>query len=99
MNFFKVYNAYERFEFYEIPKCGDDTCQLPVVEIGSSELVEDQMSLKPKLLITAGLGGTDDVAISVAMNFLHYVGKSQSLRKLIGRVELHGRPGSAPARA
>lgn len=95
VNFFKVYNGYERFEFYEIPKCGHDFCELPIIEIGSSELVKDQLSLKPKLLITAGLDGTEDVSISVAMNFLRYVGTRLARLELTNRIELHERFGGA----
>ena len=38
-------------------------------------MTEKQTSLKPKILITAGLDGTENVAISTAMNFINYIRK------------------------
>ena len=38
-------------------------------------MTEQQISLKPKILITAGLDGTENVAISTAMNFIEYISK------------------------
>ena len=71
---FKVYNAYERYKFHEIPMCGEEKCQLPVVEIGLIDSKQKEDAQKPKLLITAGLDGKEKVAISVAMNFIKYIG-------------------------
>ena len=96
-NFFKIYNAYERYDFYEIPACGDETCELPIIEIGSSELTPEQMSLKPKILITAGLNGTEDVAISTAMNFVEYI--STAICRVTFRCELHEGSGGSSNRA
>lgn len=72
---FKVYNAYERFETYRIPNCGDELCQMPIIEIGYFEGKKSGFSKKPKILITAGMDGTDDVSMSAAINFIKFIGK------------------------
>jgi len=77
-----VYNGYERYEFFEVPKCGKDDCRLPIIEIRSPELTDQQSTLKPKILITAGLDGKEISAVSGAMNFIKYIGKFL-LKKLI----------------
>lgn len=69
----KVYNAYDHFNFYNNPKCGDKLCELPIIEIGTVEHKKEEIEKKPKLLITAGLNGKDVVSVSTAMNFLKYV--------------------------
>jgi predicted deacylase len=38
-------------------------------------LTKEQITLKPKILITAGLDGTEISAISTAMNFIQYIGR------------------------
>ena len=73
----RVKDGYSHFQFHYIPKCGDKKCELPIVEIGASKERQGLKTARPKLLITAGLEGTDQVAISAVMNLIKYVGKKR----------------------
>lgn len=75
---FKIYNAYERNENYFVPNCGNKDCEMPVVEIGFFGGKDRDFIKKPKILITAGMDGTDETAIAAAMNLIEFIG-SQTL--------------------
>jgi hypothetical protein len=71
---FKVYNAYERNDIYYVPKCGNEDCQMPIVEIGFFGGKDKDFDKKPKILITAGMDGTEETAIAAAMNLIVFLG-------------------------
>lgn len=73
---FRVYNAYERNDIYYVPKCGDEDCQMPIVEIGFFGGKDKDFMKRPKVLITAGMDGTDETAIAAAMSLISFVGKT-----------------------
>ena len=58
-----------------MPKCGKVDCQMPIVEIGFFGGRDQDFDKKPKILITAGLDGTDETAIAAAMNLIIFIGK------------------------
>lgn len=77
---FKIYNAYERYEIYSVPKCGNEDCQMPIVEIGFFGGKDQNFDKKPKILITAGMDGTDETAIAAAMNLIIFIGIFYSIK-------------------
>ena len=79
---FKVYNAYERYDIYNVPKCGDVDCEMPVVEIGFFGGKDKDFDKKPKILLTAGMEGTEDTAIASAVNLIKFIGKFFSNKRL-----------------
>lgn len=77
---FKIYDAFDRFETHDILYCGDKICTMPVVEIGFFEGSSTNLEKKPKLLITAGMKGNDLRSMSIAINFIEYIGNKINIR-------------------
>jgi hypothetical protein len=48
---------------------------MPIVEIGFFGGKDKDFNKKPKVLITAGMDGTDETAIAAAMNLIIFLGK------------------------
>ena len=76
---FKVYDGLKEYvTHYDYAKeshlCGDEECQMPIVEIGFFEGKDATFKSKPKILITSGLEGGNSTSLSAVMNLIHFIG-------------------------
>lgn len=71
---FRVNDGYYNMMTWTPFNCGTEVCQMPIVQIADFSGGDQDFVKKPKILITAGVDGTDIVAMSNAMNLITFIG-------------------------